>query len=178
LDDEELRIVWQAAERENGRYGALVKLLILTGCRRNEIARLQWSEVQGDYIVLSPERTKTAEAHRVYLSPLAKAIIEAQPRRGAYVLGNGKPMSANCYAKDCIDVTLNEPWRFHDLRRSFATGLQRLNVPVEIIERCLNHKLPGIKAVYNRFDYGPQCRDAWERWSKHIEAITHAAPAL
>jgi integrase len=174
LDDGELRLVWQAADKEAGRYGALVKLLILTGARRNEIAKLTWDEIQGDYIVLAGERTKTAEPHRIFVTPLMRSIIDAQSRCGAYVLGNGKPMSANCYAKDCIDVTLNEPWRFHDLRRSFATGLQRIDVPVEIIERCLNHKLPGIKAVYNRHDYSPQCREAWVRWSEHVATITTA----
>jgi integrase len=176
LDDGELRIVWQAADKEAGRYGALVKLLVLTGCRRNEIARLTWDEIQGDYIVLAPDRTKTAEAHRVFITPLMRSIIDTLPRRGVYVLGNGKPMSANCYAKDCIDVTLNEPWRFHDLRRSFATGLQRCGVPVEIIERCLNHKLAGIQAVYNRHDYTDECRDAFDKWSAHIEAITALRP--
>lgn len=171
LDDGELRIVWQAADREAGRYGALVKLLILTGCRRNEIARMTYDELQGDYLVLSPERTKTAEPHRVYLSPLAKSIIEALPRRGDFVLGNGKPMSANVYAKNCIDAPLNSPWRFHDLRRSFATGLQRCKVPVEIIERCLNHKLASIQKIYNRHDYTAECREAWTKWADHIEAI-------
>ena len=62
LDDGELRIVWQAAERENGRYGALVKLLILTGCRRNEIARLHGPRSTATISFLSPDRTKTAGA--------------------------------------------------------------------------------------------------------------------
>jgi len=170
LDDGELRLLWAAADKA-GRYGALAKLLILTGCRRNEIARLEWAEIQGDYIVLAPERTKTAEAHRVYLSPLAKSIIEAQPKVGRYVLGNGSPMSANNFAKDQLAAPLNQAWRFHDLRRSFATGLQRLGVPVEIIERCLNHKLAGIAAVYQRHDYTDEMRDAFTRWADHVAAL-------
>ena len=169
LDDGELRLVWQAADKA-GRYGALAKLLILTGCRRNEIARLEWSEIQDDYIVLAPERTKTGEAHRVFITPLARSILDSLPRVGRYVLGNGSPMSANCFAKDQLDVKLNEDFRFHDLRRSFATGLQRLGISIEIIERCLNHKLPGISKIYNRHDYTAEMRDAFTRWSNHAAA--------
>jgi integrase len=170
LDDGELRLVWAAADKA-GRYGAFAKLLILSGCRRNEIARLEWAEIQGDYIVLNAERTKTGEVHHVFISPLARSIIEAQPRNGRYVLGNGRPMSANMRAKDQLDVSLNEDFRFHDLRRSFATGLQRLGIPIEIIERCLNHKLPGISQIYNRHDYSDEMRDAFTRWSTHVAAL-------
>jgi integrase len=168
LDDGELRLVWIAADKCGGQYGALAKLLILTGCRRNEIARLEWSEIVGDFIVLPPMRTKTGEPHRVFITPLMRSILDALPKRGQYVLGNGRPMSANMRAKESLDVQLNEPWRFHDLRRSFSTGLQRLGIPVEIIERCLNHKMAGIAAIYNRHDYSAEMRDAFERWSAHI----------
>lgn len=172
LDDGELRLVWNAADKLGGSYGALTKLLILTGCRRNEIARLEWSEIVGDFIVLRPERTKTGEPHRIPITPLMRSILDALPRRGQYVLGNGRAMSANMRARDSLDVSLNEAWRFHDLRRSFATGLQRLGIPIEIIERCLNHKLPGISAIYNRHDYTAEMADAFGRWSAHIAEIT------
>ena len=172
LDDGELRLVWNAADKLGGSYGTLTKLLILTGCRRNEIAKLEWSEIVGDFIMLPEARTKTAEKHRIPITPLMRSILDGLPRRGQYVLGNGRPMSANMRARDSLDVSLTEAWRFHDLRRSFATGLQRLGIPIEIIERCLNHKLPGISAIYNRDDYTAEMADAFGRWSAHIAEIT------
>ena len=173
LDDAELKLVWAGAEKVNGKYGALVKLLILTGCRRNEIARLEWSEVKADCIMLPPERTKTDEAFRIALTPAMRKILDTFPRTGKYVLTrNGNPLSANDRAKNLIDVKLDQPWRFHDLRRSFRTGLARIGVPVQVAEKCLNHKLAGILAIYDQHDYADEMKAAWEKWSTHIEALT------
>jgi integrase len=175
LDDAELAAVWHAAETA-GAAGALARLLILTGCRRNEIAHLQWSEVTADAIVLPKERTKTGKAHRVALTSAMRGIIDALPRHPdrAYVLNDSsKPMHVGGHAKDQIDVALAEPWRFHDLRRSMATGMaRRLKIALPVIEACLNHKMKGVMAVYQRYDFADECKDAWERWSAHIEQLT------
>jgi integrase len=178
LADDELRLVWLAADKLGGSYGALAKLLILTGCRRNEIAKLTWDEVKPDCIFLLPERTKTDESLRVPLTPLMRSILDALPRRGRYVLGNGRPMSANMRAKESLDVKLNEPWRFHDLRRSFITGCARIKIPVQVVEKCVNHALGGVLAVYQQHDFADEKREAFMKWSKHIAAITapDAAP--
>lgn len=190
LSDVELKAVWNAADKLGDRYGALVKLLILTGCRRNEIAKLEWSEVKADFILLSPERTKTDEWFRIDLTPAMHKILDALPRQGTYVLGNGTPMSANDYAKSRIDEALgpvlNQSWVFHDLRRSFRTGLARLGVQPQVAEKCLNHKLSGILKVYDVHPYTEEKKAAWELWSSHIETLTaapgfiaaHAAPAV
>jgi integrase len=179
LDDGELRIVWQAADKHGDRFGALVKLLILTGARRNEIAKLEWNEIQSDYIVLPPERTKTDERHRIFITPLMRSIIEQFPREGRkYVLGNGSdtPISGNVYARDVLGVKLNEVFRLHDLRRTFATGLAKLGISLPVIERCLNHKFGGILSVYQRHDFSEECKGAWCKWSEHIaKLMTDAA---
>ncbi len=172
LNDGELRLVWQAADKLGGPYGALTKLLILTGCRRNEIAKLTWDEIKPDCIFLLPERTKTNEALRIPITPLMRSILDALPRRGQYVLGNGRPMSANMRAKESLDVQLNEPWRFHDLRRSFVTGCARIGVPVQVVEKCVNHALGGVLAVYQQHDFTDEKREAFMKWSEHIAAIT------
>jgi integrase len=179
LGDGEIRIVWQAADKLGGSYGALAKLLILTGARRNEIARLTWDEVKADEIVLPPDRNKTAEWLHIPLTPLMRSIIEALPRRGSYVLGDGlRPLSANMRAKNSLDVQLNEPFRFHDFRRTFITGCARIGVPIQVVEKCVAHKLSGVLGVYQHHDFSVEKREAFMKWSEHIAAITapNAAP--
>ena len=173
LGDGEIRLVWQAADKLGGSYGALAKLLILTGARRNEIARMTWDEIKADEIVLPPDRNKTAEWLHIPLTPLMRSILDTLPRRGQYVLGDGsRPMSANMRAKDSLDVQLNEPWRFHDLRRSFVTGCARIGVPVQVVEKCVNHALGGVLAVYQQHDFTDEKLEAFIKWSSHIAAIT------
>ena len=101
-----------------------------------------------------------------------RSILDALPRRGRYVLGNGRPMSANMRAKESLDVQLNEPWTFHDLRRSFVTGCNRLGLPVQVVEKCVNHALGGVLAIYNQHDYTKEKAEAFMKWSEHIAAIT------
>jgi integrase len=62
-------------------------------------------------------------------------------------------------------------WRFHDLRRTFATGMQKQGVPVQVIEKLLNHKMQGVMKVYQRHDYATERRDALEKWSAHIQKL-------
>ena len=92
LSDDELRTIWRATGGTD-QYGAIVRLLILTGCRREEIGGLKWDEIDFDKatITLPPARTKTAREHIVPLSALALSIIEAQPRRDReHVFGDGR----------------------------------------------------------------------------------------
>ena len=176
LGDGEIRLVWLAADKLGGSYGALAKLLLLTGARRNEIARLTWHEIKADEIVLPPERNKTAEWLHIPLTPLMRSIIEALPRRGSYVLGDGlRPLSANMRAKNSLDVQLNEPFRFHDFRRTFITGCARIGVPIQVVERCVGHALSGVLKTYQHYDFSTEKREAFMKWSEHVAAIT-AAP--
>ena len=81
LSDAELAQIWRALD--DGPYSAIVRLLMMTGARREEIGGLRWSEINFDeaVIVLPPARTKGGREHRIPLVPVALAILEAQPRR-------------------------------------------------------------------------------------------------
>jgi integrase len=160
LTDAELVKVWTAS-------GHFVRLLLLTGCRRNEIAALSWPEVSADAINLPALRTKTGVAHRVPLTDLMKATLP--PKRGRYVMtGTDKPLSPGSL-KPKVSIP---PWTLHDLRRSFASGLGRLGVAPHVIERMLNHKVKGVARIYNRHQYEDECAAAWRLWSDHIAKIT------
>jgi integrase len=186
LSGKELRAIWRAVP--DNHYGAVVKLLMLTGQRAGEIAGLQWSEVAGAEISLPAERTKNHRPHKIPLSEPAVAIIAAQPRRTAsdgkprdLVFGSGEgPFSGWSKAKEQLDTRIAEmigqplaPWRIHDLRRSFATHAAEIGVQPHIVETILNHvsgHKAGVQGVYNRALYGPEKRAAMDRWADQLLA--------
>jgi integrase len=179
LDDGELGSVWHAADQLGGPYGALVRLLILTGQRRDEVARMTWREVDLDARLwtLPRERSKNGQPHDIPLSDPAAAILESLPRIGdTFVLTTDGKAAASNYAvnKRRLDALLPAdmpPFWLHDLRRSVASGMARLAINLPVIEKVLNHtsgSFGGIVAVYQRHDFANEKRDALERWGAHV----------
>jgi integrase len=178
LEDDELKTVWKRANAAttNAQFGALLKLLILTGCRRNEIADLQWSEVNGVAFTIPGARTKNKKAHSVALTPMVKDVLASLPREkdAKFVLRRpgypDKGFSGFSKAKATLGDGLDD-WRLHDLRRSFATGLQRLKVLPHVIERCINHLPGGVEGTYQRDPLWSEKREAFEKWSAHVKSL-------
>ena len=197
LSDAELAEVWAALEAD--QFGDIVRLLILTGQRREEIGALRWSEVdlERGLIVLPPARTKNRRLHEVPLSGQARAILERQSRRRGHdnsprdsVFGIGKgPFSGWSDCKAALDARVlaarretdrkakpMPDWRLHDLRRTAATVMaDRLGVLPHIVEAVLNHvsgHRAGVAGIYNRARYEEEMREALQRWADHVEAIT------
>ncbi len=186
LSDRELREVWLAAADEIG-FGAIVRLLILTGQRRNEIANLPWSEVDLDaaLITLPPDRTKNGRLHQVPLSAAAAAIIARQPRRLGrdLIFGFGKGgYSGWGAAKRLLDAVIAKaadgnaiaPWCLHDLRRTAATHMAELGVAPHVIEAVLNHTSghkAGVAGIYNRASYAAEKAAALALWAEHVVAL-------
>jgi integrase len=146
LADHELNAIWAATEGD-GSYNAIVRLLMLTGQRRTEIAGLRWAEVHDDKIVLPATRTKNNHEHVVPLPPPARAILAACDRNGEFVFGNrpGRPPSDGGGAKAALDQRMRasgvelEPWTHHDLRRTMSTRMHEIGVQPHIVEACINH---------------------------------------
>jgi integrase len=188
LTDEELRLVWQAADKMGGTFGPLVKLLALTGQRRDEIARMRWEEIKDRVLVLPAERTKNGQPHEVPLSTAALAVLNSIPRKqgSRFVFttnGGASPASGYSKNKRRLDALLPADmpsWRLHDLRRSCASGLARLGVNLPVIEKCLNHasgSFAGIVGVYQRHSFADEKRAALEAWGQHIDALISGKPA-
>jgi integrase len=175
LDDGELKLTWEAADREGGPAGALVKMLILTGARRNEITELSRDEIKAEAIELPGERTKNGLPHTIPLTPMIRGLLEALPRTGKFVInGRDQPFGDHSGAKEKITPAIRS-WTLHDLRRSFASGLQRLGVAPHIVELALNHRsgtFSGVAGIYQRHRYAKEVRDAFELWSQHIDVLT------
>ena len=176
LTDTELAAIWQAVPVSN--YGRIVRLLMLTGCRRIEIGGLRWSEVDLDArkIALPGERTKNARPHEVPLSKDAMAILRATPRHDGRdtVFSDGSGgFSGWSRAKASLDKAANvEGWALHDLRRTAATRMADSGVQPHIIEAVLNHisgHKGGVAGIYNRAAYEPEKRAALDTLASYIK---------
>jgi integrase len=179
LTDDELAAVWRAAEQLGGPFGAGLKMLILTGARREEIGQLQWSEIYDGEIRLGGNRTKNGHPHHIPLSTAAVGIIENLQRIAGsefvFTLNGKRPIVGWSQAKARIDAIAEiASWRIHDLRRTAATGLQKLKTPLQVTEAILGHNAgsrAGIVGVYQRHDYADEKRAALEAWGAHVMAL-------
>jgi integrase len=176
----ELKRIWTGCLDDD--YGAILKLLLLTGQRANEIAELRWNEVHDDQIVLPAGRTKNGRAHVVPLSDPAKEILAKCPAKDrTFVFGRDDTgFQGWSKAKEKIDDRLGERgkplphWTPHDLRRTVATGMADLGVQPHVIEAVLNHisgHKGGVAGIYNRATYDREKRAALTLWAEHLLSV-------
>jgi integrase len=178
LTDDELRAVWNACDMETD-FGKIVRLLILTGCRREEIGGLMWGEIDRDkrQINLPGERTKNGRAHSLTLPDMAMDIIKSVNERHErpYLFGEravGFRSWQVQMARFKPDGVVN--WKLHDIRRTVATGMAEIGVEPHIVEAVLNHQSGhkgGIKGVYNRAKYKPMMTNALTKWAAHVSML-------
>lgn len=191
LEDWELALIWKSSVAMGDPFGSMVRLLMLTGQRREEVAGLPWSELrQADGMWKLPaDRAKNGQPVDTPLSSSAVVLLGALakadkwPRRGWVISTTGKvPFSGYSKAKKCLDAEIArlnagealDRWTLHDLRRTLATGMQRLGVRFEVTEAILNHvsgSRSGVAGIYQRHDWGPEKARALQSWSDHIEAL-------
>jgi integrase len=185
LSDAELAQVFKNVTKLGPPFAPLLQLLIFTAARRDEIAALRWSEIKDDTIILGRERTKVGEAHSIPLAPLALDIIKQLPRIGdsdfVFTTNGRTPVSGFSKFKRRLDgITKIPAWRVHDLRRTAATGLQRLGINLQVIEAVLGHvagSRSGVVGVYQRHSFDAEKRTALEAWAREVERIVGGKPA-
>jgi integrase len=180
LSDAEAAAVWLATPDND--YGRIVQLILLTGCRRDEIGSLQWGEIdlKDRTITLPGERTKNKQTHVVPLSDSATTILKNIPQRANrdFVFGAGKGgYSGWSKSKAEFDALLGlkEDWTLHDLRRTVRTGLGKLGVQPHVAEAVLNHLPPKLIRTYDRNTYAAEKRDALDKWATHLKTMVAQA---
>src|SRR5262249_35595452 len=162
--------------------GRIIKLLVYLGCRRDEIARLQWEEVdlEGGRLMLPGARTKNRRPLVLPLPKPALQILQSVTRGdGPCVFGSPHHgFSGWTFAKKQLDARLTAagtplgaPWVVHDLRRTMRTGLGRLGIPPHICELAINHVQPGIIATYDKYRYEAEVGAAIAQWVEHLTAV-------
>jgi integrase len=206
LSDEEIRWLWRACAKHGYPFGSMVKLLLLTGQRRDEVARLREAETNraGRTWTIPRTRAKNDREHVVPLSEAAMTVIDSLPRikgKAGYLFTTSGEAAVSGYsrAKASIDAAMLDiarkeaaergddarkvaipPWRFHDLRRTAASGMARLGIAVHVVEAAMNHKsgaIRGVAAVYNRYQYGAEKQAALEAWGRFVASLVNDAPA-
>ena len=177
LTDHEIVKLWSASERLKPYYRDAFRLLLLTAARKQEISELRWDEIKDGAIHLEGERTKTGKPHLIPLSSAARRIIDQIERNGAYVFrtSTGRPSTNWARAKTTLDeVSDVSGWIIHDLRRTVATGLQQLGIPLPVTEEILGHvsgSRSGVVGIYQRYNYEPEKRAALEAWGARVMAL-------
>jgi integrase len=176
LPDHELVQVWRAAGPSTV-FGRFVRFLILTGCRRGEGARVTRSMiVNGDggaAIEFPAAFVKQGRGHSVPVTALLQSLLDQcaidarsdllfpSTRTGGEMSGWNK-MRAGLTEESGVMFT------FHDLRRTFRTGLSRLGVSTEIAELAIGHARENLIEIYDRDDGSARVRAAFDAWSAHL----------
>ena len=174
LDDEEIGLLWRGTHGTNtasfAAFCRLVRVAVLTGARRGELATMTWADVDG--VTWHQLDNKASRPCDIHLPDLARAQMNGG-ESGLVFQGVSGGMSGWGPLKKRLDkqCRITEPWVVHDLRRSFASGLMRLGVDREVIAGCLNHSQPGVTSLYMRDKLEPQKREAWEAWSSHVGGL-------
>ena len=203
LKPSEVAAIWHATGSASD-FNSIVRLLLLTGQRREEVAGMRWSEIDFEQALwtLPRERTKNGTQHDVPFSEQALQIIVDRPkligpdgRQRDLIFGRGTgPFSGWSRCKKRLDAQLARSadnqlgvegkgslnWRLHDLRRTVVTGMaEELNVLPHVIESVVNHlsgHKSGVAGIYNRATYGKEKRAALQAWANHVEAVAAGEP--
>ena len=184
LSDSEIVKFWHATDKLDAPAGQALKLLLLTGCRLNEIAMLSRAEVDGNTITIPSHRSKNKLAHVIPLPPLALDILQSVKTTGdLYFTGkSGKPLGPWSRIKKKLDAAMKPetPFVVHDLRRTVSTGMNGLGITPAHVEAVLNHisgHKSGVAGTYNRFSYADEKAAALNRWSAHVFSLIEGRKA-
>jgi integrase len=181
LTDDELRRVWKAAERA-GRFGAILRLCLLTAQRRTVVANMRWTDLFGDKWTIPQMPREKENAGLLQLPKVAVDIIRAQPQLvgNPYVFGmrQDKPFSGFSVCKTEFDKQLHdkqlldlEPWVIHDLRRTARSLMSRAGIRPDIAERVMGHAINGVAGTYDRHSYSVEKADALQALANLIDGI-------
>jgi integrase len=174
LTRDEIRAIWNACEGREPA-GRVLRVLLLTGCRREEIAGLRETEVVDGVLRIPGERTKSGRPHVLPLPPLALKLIEESPHDGELIFpGRAGTFKGWSRAVDDIQrISKTSGWTPHDLRRTCASGLV---APPHIIDRVLNHAAPKLRQTYQRQDYAAEVLAALSAWEKAVVDVVEKKP--
>jgi integrase len=201
LSDDEIRWLWAGCDQLGWPFGPLFKLLLLTAQRRDEVGTLEWGHLSSDWQTwtIPREKSKNDRAHEVQLSRLAMEVLQSLPRVSetlVFTTNSARPVSGFSKAKASLDRLMeaerrrqlglsdNAPpaisaWILHDLRRTAATGMARMNIPPHVVDKILNHvsgSIRGVAAVYNRHSYLDERRAALDGWANRLATLLAGSP--
>ncbi|MGE0210318.1 MAG: tyrosine-type recombinase/integrase [Parvibaculaceae bacterium] len=195
LTDDEIRLFWKACDAVT--YGGFAKLLLLTAQRRDKLTTMKWADLKDGVWEIDQVDREKGNAGALKLPEVALGIVNAQPKfaKNPYVFagrhgrghfnGHGPLKSAiedklselveewKQTANPDAKVPFAERWTFHDLRRTARTLFSKLTKNSFLAERVLGHKLKGIEAVYNQYDYFEEKSEALAALASYIDRLVN-----
>jgi len=182
LSDIELAAIWRAAGYDV--FGKIIKLMILTACRREEIGGMAWGEFKSDGTewTLPAERSKNKRAHTLPMMPMMRSIIDTVPRLVGRdrVFGERSPNGFTSWDAHKTELDRRSGvagWELRDIRRSVATKMADLGIQPHIIEQILNHQSghkAGPAGIYNRSSYQAEVKRALVLWADYVTALVES----
>jgi len=183
LSEDDLSALWTACDSEGYPFGDCMKLLMLSGQRRAEVAEMRWSELDLEKRLwtLPSHRAKNGRQHTVPITDEMLEVLRKVPRflnsDFVFTTTGKSPVSGFGRLKVRLDKAMpdgTEPWINHDLRRTMSTNMAQLGVPQPVTEALLNHKtgvVSGVAAIYNVYSYADEKREALSAWSKYVTKL-------
>lgn len=164
LEDHEIRALWNY---EDGVFSDIVKMLILTGQRRAQIAGLQQEWIKDDTITFPSGVMKSKRPHSIPFNLMAAKYV--------------KPMSFNGWGKSKArmdKITGVTGWVLHDLRRYYSTTMAKIGVPLHVTEHLLDHRAStsGVQQVYMQYGFLPEMREAVLKYESHLWSLVNCQP--
>lgn len=182
LDNDEVTRLVRACQADPYPFGPFVLMLLATAQRRGELAEMRWSEINLETATweIPAERSKNGKPHTVPLSSIALSILNTVPRFGScdFVFTTTRKSPVSGFSKmlrRLAEASETSDWRLHDLRRTAASGMAKTGVAPHVVEKVLNHvsgTISGVAAVYNRYGYDTEKRDALNRWGTFLEGLS------
>lgn len=170
----EIKVIWSAMDKDEiapVEIKKILKVLLLTGARPNEILGARWDQVDDGWLVRSAGEAKTKRVYRIYLSAPALKLLGKAGEGLIFTKAKGKPIPVNDlsrWVRLCNYFGIDE-WEPRDLRRSCTSKLAEAGTLPHVVKRALNHTIPGITAkVYDRYTYAPEVKDAMDHWGKTV----------
>ena len=189
LSEKEIKAFWTAldkapnkTDKAHRKYSTLsiatLKLRLITAQRSGEVMAMDWSEIDGDWWTIPGSKTKNGLSHRVYLTPMAKKIIEeakvlCEKKPSNYVFPGPRGGHIENVQKAIQKIRKSTETDFvgHDLRRTAVTQMTSMGIPRFTVQKILNHVEPGVTKIYDRYGYDKEKREALEAWSKRLTVM-------
>jgi integrase len=189
LSDNEIGAIYRGADVLGYPFGPLVRLLMLTAQRRDEVAGMRWSEISDDGTIwtIPAQRAKNGKAHIVHHAPEARGILApiAKGKPTDLIFTTNGKTAVSGFSKmrtrlaAAIGDTVADDWRLHDIRRTCVTWLAGSGFNTGVADKLLNHQtatgLTTVGAVYQRSQFLPERRNALERWGNHVVACAQGS---
>lgn len=181
LADNEIVRLLRACRNDVYPFRQYVPILLATAQRRGELAEMRWSEIDFDAKtwVIPSDRAKNGKQHVVPLSAFALNMLAQVPRflDCDYVFTTTRTTPVSGFSKALRRLSQGSEtsdWRWHDLRRTAASGMARQGVAPHVVEKILNHVsgiISGVAAVYNRHGYDAEKIAALDGWGRTLEQL-------